>query len=153
MTRFWFFLHFLGFVMWIGGGLATMQAGLAGKGESRLGLGAIARSQARIQKMVIAPGALLTVLSGLILTMRFMGAMTVAISPWLMVMQGAGVVGALISLMVALPTASRLARINPEGESGPYFDELRKRLRVAGSVAGLLAIVALLTGVIYRLGG
>ncbi|HEX6090946.1 MAG TPA: hypothetical protein VFZ13_12375 [Gemmatimonadales bacterium] len=153
MTGLWFFLHILGFVMWIGGGLASMHVGLGGKGESRSGLGTIARAQARIQKLVIAPGALLVTLSGLILTLRFMGAMTVAMSPWLMAMQGAGLVGALITLMIGLPTASRLGRIDPEGEAAAYFDELRGRMRVAASVSGVLALFALVAGVVYRMGG
>lgn len=153
MTGLWFFLHFLGFVMWIGGGFASMHAGLAGKSESRAGLGAITRAQARIQKVVIAPGALLVVLSGLILTMRFMGAMTTAMSPWLMAMQGAGLVGALITLMIGLPTASRLGRIDAEGQTAAYFDELRGRMRVAASVSGVLAVFALVAAVVYRMGG
>ena len=153
MTGLWLFLHFLGFVMWIGGGFASMHAGLSAKGEPRPGLGAITRAQARIQKTVIAPGALLVVLSGLILTLRFMGAMTTAMSPWLMAMQGAGLVGALITLMIGLPTASRLGRIDPEGQSAAYFDELRGRMRVAASVSGVLALFALVSGVIYRMGG
>jgi hypothetical protein len=153
MTGLWFFLHFLGFVMWIGGGFASMHAGLVSKGESRAGLGAITRAQARIQKLVIAPGALLVVLSGLILTLRFMGAMTIAMSPWLMAMQGAGLVGALITLMIGLPTASRLGRIDPEGQAAAYFDELRGRMRVAASVSGVLALFALVAGVVYRMGG
>ncbi|HLS48280.1 MAG TPA: hypothetical protein VK012_07150 [Gemmatimonadales bacterium] len=153
MTGLWLFLHFLGFVMWIGGGFASMHAGLAGKGEPRAGLGAITRAQARVQKMVIAPGALLVVLSGLILTMRFMGAMTTAMSPWLMAMQGAGLVGALITLMIGLPTASKLSRIDPEGQTSAYFDDLRKRMRISASLAGALALFALVAGVIYRVGG
>jgi hypothetical protein len=153
MTGLWFFLHILGFVMWIGGALASMHAGLGARGESRGGLGTIARAQARIQKLVIAPGALLVTLSGLILTLRFMGAMTVAMSPWLMAMQGAGLVGALITLMIGLPTAARLGRIDPEGEASAYFDELRGRMRVAASVSGLLALFALVAGVVYRMGG
>lgn len=152
MSSVWLFLHFLGFVMWIGGGFASMHAGLSAKGESREGLGAVTRAQARIQKTVIAPGALLAVLSGLILTLRFMGAMTTAMSPWLMTMQGAGLVGALVTLLISLPTASRLGRISPEGETAAYFDELRQRLRVTASVAGLLALLALVAGVAYRMG-
>ena len=153
MTGLWLFLHFLGFVMWIGGGFASMHAGLSGKAEPRAGLGAITRAQARIQKTVIAPGALLVVLSGLILTLRFMGAMTTAMSPWLMAMQGAGLVGALITLMIGLPTASRLGRIDPEGQTAAYFDELRGRMRMAASVSGVLALFALVSGIIYRMGG
>lgn len=153
MTGLWFFLHFLGFVMWIGGGFASMHVGLAGRSESRAGLGAVTRGQARIQKLVIAPGALLVVLSGLILTMRFMGAMTTSMSPWLMAMQGAGLVAALITLMISLPTAALLGRIDPEGETAAYFDELRGRMRIAASVSGVLALFALVAGVVYRMGG
>jgi hypothetical protein len=61
-------------------------------------------------------------------------------------MQGAGILGALIVLMVGLPTASRLARIDPEGANAAYFDELRQRQRVAGSIAGVLALAALVGG-------
>ena len=53
MIRFWLFLHLLGFTMWLGGGLASMVAGIAAKREAREGLGAIARSQAAIHKAII----------------------------------------------------------------------------------------------------
>ena len=68
MIRFWLFAHLLGFTMWLGGGLATMVTGVAAKREDRPGLGAMVRAQAAVQKLIIAPGALLTVASGLILT-------------------------------------------------------------------------------------
>lgn len=153
MTRLWFLLHFLGFTLWLGGGLASMVAGIAAKRESRAGLGAIARAQAVIQKALIAPGALLVVLSGLIMTVRFMGAMTTVMSPWLMLMQGAGLIGALAALLVGLPTASRLGRIDPEGPNAAYFDELRGRLRIVASVSGTLALTALVAAAMYRTGG
>jgi hypothetical protein len=153
MTRLWFFLHFIGFVLWLGGGLASMVVGLSAKGAARAALSAIANAQAAIHKQLIAPGAVLVVVSGLILTIRYMGAMTTAMSPWLMAMQGAGLLGALIALLVGLPTASRLARIDPEGQHAAYFDELRARLRIGGSAAGTLALLALIAAVVYRTGG
>lgn len=153
MTRLWLFLHFLGFIWWLGGGMAAMVAGIVARREARASQGAIARAQAAIQKIVIAPGALLVVLSGLILTVRVMGATVTAISPWLMTMQGAGILGALITLLAGLPTASRLGRIDPDGQHARYFDELRARLRIAASVAGVLGLLSLLAGVMMRTGG
>ena len=153
MTRFWFLVHFIGFVAWLGGGFAAMVVSLAARDAQRSALGSIARAQAALHKRLLAPGALLVVVSGLVLTIRFMGAMTTTMSPWLMAMQGAGLLGALVTLLVGLPTASRLARIEPDGQHADYFDELRARLRVGGTVAGLLALFALVAGVIYRTGG
>jgi len=152
MTPIWLFLHFLGFVMWTGGGLASMVVGLSARRDARSVLQMVAASQANIQKKVIAPGALLVVLSGLILTIRYMDAMTTTMSPWLLVMQGAGLVGALITLLVGLPTASRLGRIDPEGAHADHFDALRARLNIAASVAGTLALIALFAGAMLRSG-
>ncbi len=95
MIRFWLFVHLLGFTMWLGGGLASMVAGIAAKREDRAGLGAVVRAQAAVQKIIIAPGALLTVLSGLILTFS-VSARTGELTGFnlaLVVMQGAGLLG------------------------------------------------------------
>ena len=148
----WLFLHLLGFTLWLGGGFASMAAGILAKREDRQGLGVLVRLQAGLQRSIIAPGALLTVLSGLILTFTVTGRTgdLVGFSVWLVVMQGAGIVGALISLLVALPTATRLARLDPAGPGAAYFDELRQRQKVVASIAGVLALVALVAGALYR---
>jgi hypothetical protein len=152
MIRFWLFLHLLGFTMWLGGALASMAAGIAGKREDRAGLGAIARSQAGAYKAIIAPGALLAVLSGLILTFSASARMgeLVGFNVWLVIMQGAGIIGALLVLLIGLPTASKLARLDPEGHGAAYFDELRQRQKVVNSVAGVLALLALVAGALVR---
>ena len=91
-------------------------------------------------------------LSGLILTFTVTGRTgdLVGFNVWLVVMQGAGIVGALISLLVALPTATRLARLDPAGPGAAYFDELRQRQKVVASIAGVLALAALVAGALYR---
>jgi hypothetical protein len=61
-------------------------------------------------------------------------------------MQGAGLIAALITLLIALPTAARLARLDPSGEAARYFDELRSRQRIVASIAGTLGLVALFAG-------
>jgi hypothetical protein len=147
VSHLWLLLHFVGFIMWLGGGLGAMVAGVSARNETRAGLGAVTRAQASVQKILVAPGALLVVLSGLILTVRLMNAMTTTLSSWLMVMQGAGILGALIILLGGLPIASRLSRLDPEGPHAAHFDELRRRQKVVSSVAGVLGLVALVGGV------
>jgi hypothetical protein len=152
VIKVWLFLHIFGFSLWIGGALAAMVAGVSAKAESRDGLGAVVRSQAAIQKALIAPGALLTVLSGLILTFRVTGRTgeLVGFNLWLVLMQAAGIVGALVALLISLPTASKLARLDPAGQHAAYFDELRARQKITASIAGALALAALVGGVMVR---
>jgi hypothetical protein len=152
VIRFWLLLHLLGFTMWLGGSLATVVAGVAARGEDRTGLGAVVRAQASVYKIIIAPGALLTVLSGLVLTFSVSARMgdLIGFNIWLIIMQGAGVVGALIVLLISLPTAAKLSRLDPLGPGAAYFDELRQRQKIVASVAGTLALVALVAGAWLR---
>ncbi|HET6777389.1 MAG TPA: hypothetical protein VFH26_00730 [Gemmatimonadales bacterium] len=146
MSRAWLFLHLLGFTMWLGGAIASMVVGIAAKAEERSGLGAVVRAQSQLTKVAIAPGSLLTVLSGLILTFGLSGGDFAGFSIWLVIMQGAGLIAALITLLIALPTAARLGRLDPTGEAARYFDELRSRQRIVASIAGTLGLVALFAG-------
>jgi hypothetical protein len=146
VTRAWLFLHLLGFTLWLGGGIAGMITGIAARREDRLGLGAVVRAQGSLMKVAIAPGALVAVLSGLILTFQLGGSEVVGFSIWLVIMQGAGLVAALLTLLIALPTASKLSRMDPSGDTARYFDELRQRQRIVGSISGTLGLVALLAG-------
>jgi hypothetical protein len=152
MIQFWLFLHLLGFTMWLGGGLAAMVAGISAKREDRAGLGAVVRAQAKVHKTIIAPGAILVVLSGLILTFSVSGRIgeLVGFSVWLVVMQVAGLVGALMVLLIGLPTAAKLARLDPMGQGAAFFDELRQRQRIVASASGVLALVALVAGALVR---
>jgi hypothetical protein len=150
VSRFWLFVHLLGFTMWLGGAIASMIMGIAAKREDRHGLGAVVRSQASLMKTAIAPGALLAVLSGLILTFQLSGGDLPGFSIWLMLMQGAGLVAALLTLLISLPTAAKLSRLDPAGEGGRYFDELRQRQRIVASIAGMLGLVALFAGAMMR---
>jgi hypothetical protein len=82
----------------------------------------------------------------LILTFQLSGGDLAGFSIWLVIMQGAGVIAALITLLIALPTAARLGRLDPTGEAARYFDELRQRQRVVASISGTLGLVALFAG-------
>ncbi|MDX2194093.1 MAG: hypothetical protein NW201_12110 [Gemmatimonadales bacterium] len=148
----WILLHLLGIILWLGGAAASMAAGLRARREERAGLGAIARAQAAITGSVIGPGALLSTLSGLVLTFRlstYSGGMAAAVTP-LYLMQGAGLAGALVVLFVSVPTAAKLARIDPMGQYAAAFDELRRRQALAASIGGALGLVALLAGAALR---
>ncbi|HEV8453711.1 MAG TPA: hypothetical protein VGQ24_02395 [Gemmatimonadales bacterium] len=150
MTRFWLFLHLLGFTLWLGGAIAAMVMGVAAKREDRHGLGAVVRAQASLMKVAIAPGAILAVLSGLILTFQLTGGDLPGFSIWLVTMQGAGIVAALLTLLISLPTAAKLSRLDPLGETAGYFDELRQRQRIVGSISGTFGLVALFAGAMLR---
>ena len=146
MIRFWLFLHLLGFTLWLGGGIAAMIMGIAAKREDRDGVGAVVRAQASLMRRAIAPGALLAVLSGLILTFQLGGGDLPGFSIWLVIMQGAGLLAALLTLLISLPTATKLSRLDPQGDAAGYFDELRQRQRIVGSISGSLGLVALFAG-------
>jgi len=150
VSRIWLFLHLLGFTLWLGGAIASMIIGIAAKREDRSGLGAVVRSQGTLTKIAIAPGALVTVLSGLILTFQIGGGDMAGFSFWLVTMQSAGLIAALLTLLISLPTATRLGRLDPTGEGARYFDELRARQRIVASISGTFGLLALLAGAMVR---
>jgi hypothetical protein len=145
VIRLWLFLHLLGFTLWLGGAIAAMIMGIAAKREDRHGLGAVVRAQTSLMRVAIAPGAILAVLSGLILTFQLTSDLP-GFSIWLVIMQGAGIVAALLTLLISLPTATKLSRLDPLGETAGYFDELRQRQRIVGSISGTFGLVALFAG-------
>lgn len=150
MTPFWRFVHYLAFTAWIGGALAAMVAGLALRRLDRSLWVGVAEAQAAIYRTMIGPGAIVTVFTGLMLTFKMYGAMSVNVGPWLGTMQGVGLIAAMVTLLGAMPAASRMARLEPTGETAGAFDQARRRLAIAGSLGGMLALLALLAGVLYR---
>lgn len=146
------FLHLLGVTLWLGGGLSSMVVGLASRAESRASLATVARLQWAVLRWLVMPGSLLTVFSGLMLTFRLMNNGRMG-SPWMVLMQVLGIVGAMLALFVSVPTAARISRIDPAGEHAGYFDRMRVRLRLVGAVSGTMGFVALLAGAWYRYGG
>ncbi|MGD9524646.1 MAG: hypothetical protein AB7V35_12325, partial [Gemmatimonadales bacterium] len=87
---------------------------------------------------------------GLLLTFRMYGAMSGQVGTWLGSMQGLGLLAALVTLLGAMPAASRLTRLEPVGETAAAFDATRRRLAITGSIGGTLALLALLAGALYR---
>jgi len=150
MRGFWLFVHVLGIALWLGGGLATMVVGVAAKRfspESRI---AAYRLTSAVQRLLIGPGAIGTVLSGVLLSAPFI--IKEVVPEWLMLMMTAGIPAALIALGVTLPTAVRLGRLGlaPNGNLPESFAGLRRRLVLAASVTGGLVLIALAAGTILR---
>lgn len=148
----WLFLHLLGMALWMGGGFSAMAVAIASKGEARSALATVARSQWAISRGLIFPGSLLTVVSGLFLTFKLMHSPAMG-NGWLMAMQGLGLVVALLALTFLVPNAAKLARIDPVGEHAAYFDRLRARQKMFGSLAGILGLIVLFAAAMYRYGG
>lgn len=69
MRGFWLLVHFVGFTLWLGGGLATMIAGVTAKRFAPAERLAVYRVTGRIQRLLIAPGSLFVVISGVVLIM------------------------------------------------------------------------------------
>ncbi len=150
MHGFWLLLHILGYTLWLGGGIATMVAGVTAKRfapDQRL---AAYRLTSAVQRILVGPGVVAVVLSGLVLSMRFM---KLGVVPgWMMLMMLTGIVGALVALGVSVPTAARLGRLelDPRGELPESFAALRRRQVVSASIAGGMGLIALLAGTVLR---
>lgn len=150
MTGVWRFVHYLSFITWIGGSLAVMVAGMSMRRLDRTLWGGVAEAQGAIHSAMVGPGAIVAVVSGLLLTFRMYGSLSGQVGPWLGTMQGVGLLGALVTLLGAMPAAARLSRLEPTGDTAAAFDRARRRLAITSSIGGTLALIALLAGAFYR---
>jgi hypothetical protein len=150
MHGFWILVHVLGYTFWIGGGVATMVAGIVAKRfapEARLGA---YRITSAVQRILVGPGAVAATISGFLLTMPYMK--SGAVPGWMMLMMVAGFIGAMVAIGVTVPVAARIGglEIDARGELPERFAGLRARLVWSASIGGGLALVALLAGSILR---
>ena len=149
MRGLWLLVHVLGFTFWLGGGIATMVAGVTAKR-----LGAAERLSAykligAIQRLLVGPGAIAVVVSGLFLAQPYMKQGVVP--GWLGAMMIAGILGALGAVAISVPTAAKLARLEPEGGQMPAaFQTLRKRQIFAATIAGAFGLIAMFAATLGR---
>jgi len=146
MNALWATLHFAGFAAWLGGLLANLalRAAAGRNPGSPLDL-------APVYRALVGPGAMLTVVTGLMLTLRLYGeASGDGLGGGLMAMQGLGIIAALVSLIVSVPTASRLARLEPVGPSASLHSQLDQRLRMTDLVVLIMGVAAIATGTLGR---
>lgn len=150
MSGFWLFLHVIGFVAWLGGGLAVMLSGITAKyfpPEQRL---AVYRIMAVITRNLVGTGAVVVVVSGFVLSVPYFKGETVP--TWLMAMQVLGFMGAIVAIAIVTPTAARLGRleVDARGELPEAFTGLRRRQAIFATVAGVFALLALVAGTVMR---
>src|SRR2546425_13007164 len=93
MRGLWLFVHVIGFTLWLGGGIATMVAGVTAKRFAPAERLRAYQLIGAIQRLLVAPGALGEVVSGVVVASQYMkeGAMT----GWVGLMMGSGLLGAL----------------------------------------------------------
>ena len=72
MRGFWLLVHVLGFTLWLGGGIATMVAGVTAKRFAPAERLRAYQLIGAIQRLLVAPGALGVVLSGFVLAAPYM---------------------------------------------------------------------------------
>lgn len=150
MRGFWLFVHIMGFVAWLGGGLAVMLSGISAKyfpPDQRL---AVYRVMSVVSRSLIGPGAVLVVVSGVVLSVPYFSSATVP--AWLMAKQALGLLGAIVVIAIVMPTAARLGRldIDARGELPEAFASLRKRQAIFATVAGVFALLALVAATVLR---
>ncbi len=149
-------VHFFGLALWIGGASAAMIMAISSRRESMEVRAGVFRLLANVQTIAVGAGALMTLGSGLLLTIKLaqaMGAENMMGSPRILIMQGAGLVAGLLVLLVSIPTAVKMRALAVPTESGellPAFERYRKRQAAVSSVAGALAVVALFAAVVLR---
>ena len=150
MRGFWLLVHVIGFTLWLGGGIATMVAGVTAKSFAPAERLAAYRLMGAIQRILVGPGAVAVVLSGVIMSMEYMRSGTMP--GWVTVMVGAGLLGALLAIGVVVPTAARLGRLelDARGELPEAFPALRKRQILTASMAGGLGLVAMAAATVGR---
>ena len=143
-------MHALGFTAWLGGGLAVMLSGINAKSFPPHHRLAVYRITGAITRSLVGPGAVLVVISGIVLSVPYFK--TATVPTWLMAMQTFGFLGALVAITLVVPTAARLGRLelDARGELPQSFAGLRRRQAILATLAGVLAILALLSGTWFR---
>src|SRR2546430_9530795 len=105
MRALWLFVHVIGFTLWLGGGIATMIAGVSAKSFEPGPRLAAYKLIGNIQRLLVGPGAIAVVLSGIVLAMPYMR--SGAVPGWLNLMMGAGLLGALAAVGLGVAAGGR----------------------------------------------
>jgi putative copper export protein len=146
VTTLLLYLHLLSTAAWFGGGLAAMTLSIAVRKEPVPVRALSFHLMGRLYSQVIGPGALVSVLSGLALTMTLgmsVGLETLS-GTGKVVMQGAGLVAGLLVLFLGWPLSNKLSRMADKARDTlpPEFEEARKQQAVIQSLAGILILVS-----------
>lgn len=148
----WRLLHLVGVVFWIGVALAATVLDRKAEREADPARATVVRFAAHLQTWFIAPGAVLTVISGFMISFRYYQNGIDIMTPKLLVMQGLGLLGAVVVLAIVLPTVTQLVRAAAHGAEtgkvGARFHALRRRTNAASMIAWVMAVIALASWVL-----
>src|SRR5437667_9669686 len=108
MRGFWVLVHVLGFTLWLGGGIATMVAGVSAKSFAPAERLSAYKLIGAIQRILVGPGAMAVLLSGLVLSMPYMKQGALPGRPGLMLI--AAILGGLGRVTTRVHTARQRAR-------------------------------------------
>lgn len=152
MQAFGLFLHVASVSVWLGASLTFMIFGPAAKKMPLESWADTWETLAKVQRMLVAPMAAVTVVTGLLLTMALVKTgFDMGSAMWLMVMQGLGLVAAIIVIAFVTPMVNRMAilarRSVAKGQADPAAEKVRKAIAVAASISGALMLTALWFGV------
>ncbi|HEY2806275.1 MAG TPA: hypothetical protein VGI92_10510 [Gemmatimonadales bacterium] len=144
------FLHITGVAIWLGAGFTFMIFGPAAKRMPLESWANVWITLAAVQRRLIIPACIVTIVTGIIMTMQMVTSHA-GVSGSLLMMQAFGVVAAGITIAVSTPLAARMARLarrsQESGTMDPGADRVRKALAIAGSISGVLVLGALFFGV------
>jgi len=146
------FLHAAGYSVWLGASLAFMVFGPAARKAPLASWAHTWITLAKVQRALVAPAAGVATVTGILLTMALAKAQfDLGSATWLMVMQGTGLVAAIITVVFATPLVNRMARLAErsleKGEMDPAAERVRKAIALTSSISGVLMLVALYFGV------
>ncbi len=146
------FLHVVGIVLWLGGAVAAMALSMFSRSETAPVRAGVFRLLGRLHALVVAPGVLLTIASGLAIMMMLAtaGHGTRLGQPEISAMMALGLVAGLVALFGAFPASQKaavLADVSESGEPPEAFHRFRRRVAISSSIAGVLAVAALYFGV------
>ena len=143
------FLHWVGFAVWLGAQLTFMVWGPLTKSASLEAWAHTWKTLARVQGLLVAPGAALATVTGIVMTMQLVGMHAEETTP-LELMQGFGLLAGVIAIAVLTPLANRVAYYAElsleKGRKDPRVDKARGLLALAGSVTGVAILVAIYFG-------
>jgi len=146
MSTFLRFLHWVGFSVWLGAQLTFMVWVPVSKGVALEPWAHVWKTLAKLQRWVVAPAAVVATLTGVGLMMQS-GTHERAGGIWLSGMALSGLLAAIVALAVVAPLSNRMSwaaeQSLADGAKAPEAEPLRVRLAVAGTVTGLLILVAI----------
>jgi hypothetical protein len=143
------FLHWAGFSIWLGAQLTFMVWGPQTRTATLEAWAHTWKTLAKVQGFIIAPAAAVATITGIMMTMQLVGQHAEQ-PPTMWLMQGFGLLAGVLAIGVVTPLVNRVAlhahASLGAGEKDPRAERARVALAWAGSITGVMILVALYFG-------